>query len=290
MSTPHLALFLAALSMCISASALRAADARTTEGVSRDFLKTIVSIEEMTVIGGTNSFKSIGTGFLLQTPDNLMALVTAKHVITNRDGVVRANLGYRLNSKSGASMVILDELARKTAGPWVASREEDVALRFIVFDLENSDIKGFDPKMLLRRNAVLPGAHVFVLGYPLGLRSEAYAVPILRTGSVARAEGGVFLVEAFCFPGNSGGPVIYTPNIHVEGASGSSTITEVKIIGLVANQLIENETYVSPKTGNVRINFEQPLGLTEVTPADGILNLLEGPEATKLAQKIKEGK
>jgi len=45
----------------------------------------------------------------------------------------------------------------------------------------------------------------------MGLRSEAYATPITRQGIVAGLGEQGFLLDAFVFPGNSGGPVIYKP-------------------------------------------------------------------------------
>lgn len=67
------------------------------------------------------------------------------------------------------------------------------------------------------------GQSVYILGYPMSLvdPNEHYAV--LRSGSIARirdtleGRSPTFLLDAFIFPGNSGGPV-FKPDYVVLGS------------------------------------------------------------------------
>ncbi len=60
--------------------------------------------------------------------------------------------------------------------------------------------------------------NVFIIGYPIGLVDTVNNIPLIRTGTTAsppfKDYNGKkeFVVDAGCFPGSSGSPVIYMPN------------------------------------------------------------------------------
>lgn len=254
----------------------------TTEGIDSQYLKTVVSIE---VLATNQPATAVGSAFMVGHASGMVMLVTAKHVIEESNGAIRPNLGYRLNRKDGKSDIISDEHATKYAGSWFLSSSTDVAMRFIVFDEANSDIKVFPQSMMLNSKDVRPAARVIVAGFPLGLRSEQHAVPVIRAGVVARSDETGLLIDGFTFPGNSGGPVVYTPTIKVSGGLKSPFINVEKLIGLVSSQISYTEAAISPQTKRPRITFEDNSGLTIVIPAQSIKELMDRDDVKALVRR-----
>jgi len=64
---------------------------------------------------------------------------------------------------------------------------------------------------------ITEGDFIFVLGFPMGLVGEQKNTVIVCNGSIAKIRDTLskgahtYLVDAFVFPGNSGGPVILKP-------------------------------------------------------------------------------
>jgi len=243
---------------------------QTTEGVEIDWLKTIVSIERE-VVG--KSAQAVGTGFLLTTPRSHLVLVTARHVVVDQNKLIRTGLAYRLNRRSGSSLLFSESAFEHVAGNWFISQSADVACRFIATS-DELDLASLSYSSLLPQVQVRPGAPLLVPGFPMGLRSEVYASPIVRRGIVALSEQSELLVDASLFPGNSGGPVFYVPFFKVAPPLQSASLSENRVIGLVSENISYVETAVSEQTGKARITFEQNAGLSVVIPADAILALL----------------
>jgi len=264
--------------------AQRAEPPKQTEGVSEVFLKTVVSIE---VAVEKDKTKPIGTGFLVSHPSGLIALVTAKHVVSDKTGKLKSRLAYRLNSKNGDSLLFNDAGVTKVAGPWFLSEKHDVAFRFIVLAKDRSEIGTFATDMILSTDQVRPGAPILIAGFPLGLRSEEHAVPILRGGIVARVGDGSLIVDGFTFPGNSGGPVMYVPTLKVGKGLKVPFINRERLLGLVTQQISYTEKAVSPQSGRARITFEDNSGLSIVVPASRILDLFARADVTKLVDKLR---
>ena len=171
-----LALLLALI--CLGSSA------QMTSGLDPEFLKMVVSVEQMD--SPTNAHP-IGTGFLVGTPSNHIALVTAKHVILNGDGSLKPNLAYRFNNKRTSSDLYHDIDLQAQAGVWYLSTKSDVACRFIYWS-DNADILAAPFAVFLSQTNLEVGAPLLILGFPMGQRSEKYAVPIARHAMVARSE------------------------------------------------------------------------------------------------------
>src|ERR1019366_5258832 len=147
---------------------LFAEDAKSTPGVNPDLLKSVVSIELRMPNG---SYQPIGTGFLVVTPSNFVALVSAKHVaFPDGANVVPTNLVYRINRTAGKSEIISDVVISAQAGPWFASTNADIAFRFFPTAYDE-DIKATPTSMWLRANAIRAGTPVLIFGFPMGLRS-----------------------------------------------------------------------------------------------------------------------
>jgi hypothetical protein len=256
-----------------------------TSSFNQLWLKSLVSIE---VLDSKGVGQPIGTGFLVGTPAGRVALVTAKHVVFQDEGkgLLVANLAYRLNSKAGDSTLSTDAWATTfLTNSWVRSPTEDLACRIIVWGNE-SEFSTIPIGLFMKSNSVEAGAPVLLIGFPLGLRSEKYALPILRKGIVARKDGGSFMVDGFVFPGNSGGPVIYEPVVRV----GANLTTELLqgdwLLGVVVSEISYVEPAFSVQTKRPRITFESNTGLCNVIGSDAIVELLKSPEFQE-ADRVK---
>jgi hypothetical protein len=136
---------------------------------------------------------------------------------------------------------------------------------------------GFDLKMIdYRRFLITPqveaGSPVLILGFPWGMRSEEYAVPILRYGVVAVTDPNI-VVDAMLFEGNSGGPVVHTPATPLGKSFTAPVLQGEWLVGLVSKEITFR---ILDKTG--KVIREDRSGLCNVVPASAILELLESPQ------------
>jgi len=259
---------------------------KRTAVFNQQWLKALVSIE---VVQDNGNPKSIGTGFLVRTPSNHIALVTAKHVVFTKkgEGPIISNLAYRINNKKGKSFLILDSFATKEVkSGWIKSKKYDVACRLIV-RAETSDLLIIPYSAFLPTKQLQAGAPLFIIGFPMGMRSEEYAMPIVRRAIVARPGPDNILVDGFVFPGNSGGPVIYEPSVRLGKGFSTQIIQGDWLAGLVLSEVSYIEPAISPQTGRARVTFEHNSGLCEMLPADRILDLLNTTQFLKYDRKLK---
>lgn len=258
-------------------------EAKHTSSFNQEWLKTLVSIE---VSEPNKDARPIGSGFLVLTPSKRIALVTAKHVVFDMDkgGTQRPWLAYRMNRKEGRSDLLTEaEVGKYTPASWFKSDTYDVACRLMIWR-EISDLKAIEYSQFLVTPKIEPGAPIHIIGFPMGLRSKEYAVPILRRGMIAHTASGTLLADGFVFPGNSGGPVVYAP----EGTIRSSTVLGGQwLAGLVSSYVPYVDVAISPQTRHSRITFEENSGLFKVVPASAVLELLESPPF--VAVDMKEG-
>lgn len=250
------------------------------------WLKSIVSIEICDSLGNG---APIGTGFLLKTPNNHIALVTAKHVIYENEGKgqLLKYISYRFNRKDGKSILIPDSIttAQLKTG-WFRSKTNDVTCRLVYIEV-NSDLVNIPYTQFLHTSQIEPGAPLFIIGFPLGLRSDQYATPIVRRASIARVDQDMFLVDGFVYPGNSGGPVIYEPIIQLGEVFSTPVLQGDWFVGMILSEISYVEAAISVLTKRPRVTFEQNSGLSNVLPADKILELLRVPEFMKADEALK---
>lgn len=250
-----------------------------TEGIDQQWLKTVVSIE---MSQGTNQAQSIGTGFVYGTTNFRCILITAAHVIREAVKTPNLELAYRINNKDGSSVLLTEGYMKTNApGEWFYSEDGDVACRYVHISNER-DVVMIPRNVLLPQNYIRAGAPLCIAGYPLGLRSEKYATPVLRRGIVSRSEKGNLLVDASLFPGNSGGPVIYIPTVKFDpNVFSISTLTQDRVVGIVSSVVQYVDVAVSQQTKRPRVTFEEYSGLCDVVPADVILALIDRPDVKK---------
>jgi len=113
----------------------------------------------------------------------------------------------------------------------------------------------------------------------MGLVNVDRQYVIVRNGSVARIRDTYdkrskeFIVDAFVFPGNSGGPVLNRPQ--AIGLKGTNINTSTNLIGMVKSYIPYKDVAVSRQTGRATVVFEENTGLTSVIPTDFILETIE---------------
>lgn len=238
---------------------------------NQQWLKAVVSIE---IVNDKKETKPIGTGFLIKTDNKHILLVSAKHVISDDDSQIRKALIYRINLKSGKSHIVSDEeLIKVGGGNWFLSKSTDIAVRFM-YNYLGSDILTIPQEMFLKDENVQPGTPSFVLGFPMGLRSDEYTIPILRNSLVAFKAPTHYILDGFVFPGNSGGPVVYMPAHQISGIKLSNYIDKQMLLGIVSSYIPYIDTAVSQQTKRPRITFEENSGLCIVIPSSEIVKLI----------------
>ncbi|MFH0780804.1 MAG: serine protease [Pseudomonadota bacterium] len=273
---------LAAFSMPAAAEEIT----QRTAVFNQRWLKALVSIEMQLDNGDA---KPVGTGFLVRTPGNHIALVTAKHVVYSDQGKgqLTQKLTYRLNDAKGESILVSDDYATNFfKSGWLPSMKYDLAIRLIVRS-DTSDLLQIEYSDFLSVEHVQAGAPLFIVGFPLGMRSEKYATPIVRRGLVARSDSENIIVDGLVFPGNSGGPVVYEPSIQLDKTFTTPILQGEWFIGMVVSEISYIEPAISLQTGRARVIFEDNTGLCNVIPANLILDHLNSPEFQKYDNDAK---
>lgn len=248
-----------------------------TTSFNQQWLDVVVSIEATTP---QKELRPIGTGFLVQTANKHVLLVTAKHVIQG-PLPVGSRIAYRLNTMDGGSTIVWDDDLSKKFGGWFPSPASDIACRFIAWP-DNAKVVTLTPDNFIAAGALSAGAPILVLGFPLGLRSTDHPKPIARHGIVGRVDRDNVLADAFVFPGNSGGPVIYSPSLKIGQGLNSPLLNEEKLIGVVSSYIPYLDTAVSQHTQRPRVVFEENSGISNVVPVSMLVELLELDQIKKM--------
>lgn len=238
----------------------------------------------------------IGTGFLFglfinETPDKQknykIYLVTNKHVLEGHDSIIlrfnpqddKPATDYPINLKDTAGKIFWTGHPKKEVDIAViginASKLQTDGMKYNYF---RSDDCIFTRDKLIEIG-ITEGDFVYVLGFPMGIVAKDRQHVILRNGVIARIRdlfenrSTDFIVDAFVFPGNSGGPVVLKPEmICIEGTKSNLT---AGLIGVIKSYIPFKDVAVSQQTGNVRIVFEDNSGLSIVEPVDYILEAIE---------------
>src|SRR5215217_7743111 len=174
-----------------------------------------------------DSTRRVGTAFLIDAPRPdgrpRTIMVTAAHVL---DGMpaAQARIGWRMATSDGGWRFAPEPLRiREDDGDplWTKHPDRDVAVMEITapgtFARAAIPMGWLAAPYSLDAWQVGPGDELMTLGYPHGYAANGAGFPILRTGRVAswpltpiRAFP-TFLLDFAVFPGNSGGPVFWTP-------------------------------------------------------------------------------
>jgi S1-C subfamily serine protease len=253
----------------------------------------------------SSKWVATGTGFFfgqLIKPDPELAkrqyavyLVTAKHVLDGwkaqqaagaAKGQIVSDLMVRVNPvdvTAQATDIAIAEF-KDTGVDWTHNPAgKDVSV--VSVDIEVLRKKAFGVMFFpademaadvakLRDLKVEAGDGAFVLGFPMGLVEEWRNAVIVRGGVIARIEdmlisrSDIFLIDAFVFPGNSGGPVVLRPEI--TAVNGTAAQTRSYLIGMVVSYQPYIDLAISQQTQRPRVQFEENSGLASVLPIDYI--------------------
>lgn len=135
------------------------------------------------------------------------------------------------------------------------------------------------PVAMMRDLGVSEGDFVYTLGYPSGFVGEGRTFVTVRSGTIARVRdllggySGEYLIDAFVFPGNSGGPVVTKPE--VVALPGTRAHPGSRLIGVVQGYVPYQDLAVSLQTDRPRVLFEENSGIASVHPIDRVQAAIE---------------
>ena len=223
------------------------------------------------------SYTPLGSGVLVLW-SNRFFIVTAGHVIPS-DG----NVSFRIPQNNGKPPEHRPhkEISQSSGMGWVRSTNADIILTTISLQQEVDEVKVVPiENFAATYEKVSVGDDVFIAGYPVSVVSVAdQAVHVIRNGIVSAKMGnGMILIDAFTFPGNSGGPVFWKPAAGLNIFGPIVEGRETWLVGIVLYSHSYTEEAFSPVTGRKRITFESNSGLTEIVSTSRILDLFDYPQ------------
>lgn len=256
------------------------------------YLDCVVSIGRM---GNNRTISWIATGFVFGYRDDTfpqkqyhLYLVTNKHVFNGLNEVyVRFNHKENHDSKDYPLPLVqnnqkiykehpdpdIDVVVMKINPQTLVNDEIDI--QFFRLDSESMTV------VLMKDKGVTEGDGVFVLGFPMGNigNNHTRKYVLVRNGCISRIREMLegyskdFIIDALVFPGNSGGPVIFKPEI--ASINGTEPISNSYLIGIVKKNISYLDVAVSRQTGRDRIVFEDNTGLTLVESVDRIIETIQ---------------
>ena len=252
------------------------------------FLNTVVALGTM---GEDSKIQYRATGFLCAVtasepeegdkPSHRLYLVTNRHVVDSVCGT--GSIVLRLNKSNDGGSQVYTQKTDEQGWTTHPDSDVDVAVCGVNVPVLNQDSVEYsyfasDSNCLTREEAKATGLSegdgVFVLGFPLGDAGDERNYVIARYGIVARAQhwltggGKTFLIDAFVFPGNSGGPVLLKPEL--SAIKGTQSSKRCRLIGMVSSYIPYKDIAISAQTQEPRVIFHENSGLTTVVPYECI--------------------
>ena len=236
----------------------------------------------------------IGTGFLFgnllkPTEDGLNLyttyLVTNKHVLKGLDNII-----VRFNPQENQSSKDYSIILKSPDGKinWTGHSDSDIDVAVIQVNVHFLKEQGMKCNFFqsdkfaytidqMEKEGLGEGDFIYVLGFPMGIVTERQYV-FSRGGTISRIRdlyekrSKDFVVDAFVFPGNSGGPVVSKPeNMAVKD---TKACNKSRLIGMIKSYIPYKDVAVSVQTQKPRITFEENSGLSIVEPVDHILQTI----------------
>lgn len=208
---------------------------------------------EAEMLGGGRGF---GTGFFFhfcrQAESHVPGIVTNKHVVA---GAVKGHLSFHLKGDDGRPSLSRSErfVLEDFGNAWIPHPDPTVDLCVLPIAplIKHAETNGHVVSYVALDTSLIPSdaelasltplEEVLMIGYPNGIWDSVNNMPILRRGVTAthpaiKYEGRrEFMIDAACFPGSSGSPVMlynvggyYMPN--GDFAIGGS---RVKLLGIL---------------------------------------------------------
>jgi S1-C subfamily serine protease len=226
-------------------------------GIKLETLKAVIAI--CLYDNNLKDFQIIGTGFLVDYNQKIY-LITNKHVIDNLDDFYLVFTGSEIIDNRYLRLSNKNAFFHKTSYHY--NDDVDVAMIEISKELlNNSDVSKLKISTQsmqiseMKDKELREGTKIQVLGHPMNISKLNNYFPVVRGGIISQISNlfennysiKTILLDAFTFPGNSGGPVFIN---HRNGDY---------LIGIVSS-------YISPKGKNV--------GITNIFAFDHILEIL----------------
>jgi S1-C subfamily serine protease len=256
------------------------------------YIDSVVAIG--TIVNGEQRW--IGTGFLFgdlheKTEDGKnnynVYLVTNKHVLNNLDLIL-----VRFNPQTGQSAKDYPAPLKDGNGVllWTGHSDPEIDVAVLPVNINYVLAEGMkcsffqvdkhvaDTNELMNRGTS-EGDSIYVLGFPMGIVSEDRQYVFVRGGIISRikdlfeSRSKDYVVDAFVFPGNSGGPVLSKPEII--GLEGTKSSNQSSLIGIIKSYIPYTDVAISQQTNRPRIIFEENTGLSKVEPVDHIIATIE---------------
>lgn len=262
------------------------------------FINCVVAIGAMN--NETDPINWIGTGFLFgylieETEDKKnkysVYLVTNKHVINNLDLVFVKFNSQENQSGKDYPLPLKDNDGNDT---WFGHPDPEIDVAVIRVNVNMLRSEGMHCNFFesdksvstindLEEQGSSEGDFIYALGFPMGLVGTDRQHVFVRSGIISRIQDLFekrqkdYIVDAFVFPGNSGGPVLSKPEV-VE-IKGTKSSNRSSLIGLVKSYIPYRDVAISNQTNRPRAIFEENTGLTKVEPVDHIIETIEIAES-----------
>lgn len=229
-----------------------------------------------------------GTGFFVgvrkqDNSDNwYVYLVTAKHVLTSKDGGYFPSIYIRLNTHAGDAEVIEFPLDSHKINIFTHHQNDvDIAVIPCLPSQERYDFKFIPQEMLVTREKfreanIREGDEVFFTGLFVSHIGQKRNYPIVRFGRVALLSEepidwqgkllDLYLVESQSFGGNSGSPVFFY--LGVDRTPGSIVLGQTKVLmaGIMMGSFLNPSEIRTMNTSATAISVENA-GIAAVVPA-----------------------
>ena len=207
-------------------------------------------------------------------------LVTNRHVL---EGLNRVFLRFNPIEGEEAQEYVIDLQEKDNQEVVLTSKDPDIDIAVIPISGQLLKEHGIQFSLFLNEKHSAPiskmnelgiteGDFVYALGFPLGIVGSSKNVVVARGGIVARIRDTLayvnkgFYIDAFIFPGNSGGPVVLKPE--TMAIEGTKPVGSAYLIGIVVGYVTYLDIAVSEQTTKPRIIFEENSGLAVVHPID----------------------
>lgn len=200
--------------------------------------------------------KSTGTGFFFRFLDNgdnhVPVIVTNKHVVAGATAGKFLVHGLGADGQPATADAIWVELGPKFDALWIPHPDPlvDLCIMPIAPLLRKASEAGMKPFYVALSTSLVPTAEEFdqfvmvedvlMVGYPNGLWDSYNHMPLMRRGISAthpgrRYEGRPeFVIDAACFPGSSGSPVLlYNVGSYCNRDGGTVIGSRVKLLGVL---------------------------------------------------------
>ncbi|MBC8277428.1 MAG: trypsin-like peptidase domain-containing protein [FCB group bacterium] len=234
---------------------------------------------------GSDNKPRTGTVFFTGVPSQsdsttyYHVMITAAHVL---DSIITptATLYFRDTANDDKLFPYVFQIRNGLEPIYTKHPEVDVAAMYMRIPIKteviNIGISDFATNDFMTKFEIHPGDQLFCLGYPLGLSSNQYGYPILRSGFLASypltpmEEFKTFYFDFEVFPGNSGGPVYIADKNRIYGG----TMHMGQLFGILG--LVTSSIDLKEKISASFIEFQhiQPLMLANIINSSYILETI----------------